>query len=27
MKEQKRQKHTIKLVYGKLIVDDPHPGN
>ena len=35
MKELKRQKHTVKLVYDKLIVDghpynprnDPHPGN
>jgi hypothetical protein len=33
--ELKRQKHTVKLVYDKLIVDghpykprdDPHPGN
>ena len=35
MKELKRQKHTVKLEYDKLIVDglpynsrdDPHPGN
>ena len=35
MKELERQKHTVKLVYDKLIVDghpynprdDPHPGN
>jgi hypothetical protein len=33
MKELKRKKHTVKLVYDKLIVhpynprDDPHPGN